>query len=37
MSVIVALKAQKHIAQGKAQRHPGLFHVGDSRAVSAKA
>ena len=37
MFVIVALKAQKRIAQGKAQRHPGLFHVGDGRAESAKA
>ena len=35
--LIVALKAQKRIAQGKAQRHPGLFHVGDGRAESAKA
>ena len=25
---------QKRIAQGRAQRHPGLFHVGYGRAVS---
>ena len=31
MFVIVALKAQKRIAQGKA------YHVGDGRAESAKA
>ena len=37
MFVIVALKAQKRIAQGRAQRHPGLFHVAGGRAESAKA
>ena len=37
MFVIVALKAQKRIARGRAQRRPGLFHVGDGRAESAKA
>ena len=31
MFVIVALKTQKRIAQGRAQRHPGLFHAGDGR------
>ena len=37
MFVIVALKAQKRIAQGVATLYPGLFHVGDGRAESAKA
>ena len=47
MSVIVALnqrspaerkgKAQKHIAQGRAQRHPGCKVALSMRAVSAKA
>ena len=37
MFVILALKAQKRIAQGRAKRHPELFHVGDGRAESAKA
>ena len=36
MFVIVALKAQKRIAQGVATLYPGLFHVGDGRAESAK-
>ena len=35
--VIIALQAQKNIAQGIAQRHPGFLHVVDGRAVSAKA
>ena len=32
-----APKGQKRIAQGRAKRRPGLFHVGDGRPVRAKA
>ena len=36
-NIVTGRKPIERIAQGKAKRHPGLLHVGDGRAESAKA
>ena len=37
VQISVAKKGQKRIAQGKAQRPPGLFHVVDGRPAKGKS